>query len=94
MKLIELFGGALYCKKNLRTRCSIVKSKYLEIDLLHGFGLRSRADTRDRETDVDGRSDTLVEELSLQEDLSVSDGNDVGWDVGGHVTGLEMTKTV
>merc|ERR1719167_98621 len=43
-----------------------------------------------RETDVDGRSDTLVEELSLQEDLSVSDGDDVGGDVGGHITSLGL----
>merc|ERR1719264_562139 len=43
-----------------------------------------------RETDVDGRSDTLVEQLSLQEDLSVSDGNDIGGDVGGHVTSLGL----
>merc|ERR1712203_345661 len=42
------------------------------------------------ETDVDGRSDTLVEQLSLQEDLSVSDGNDIGGDVGGHVTSLGL----
>ena len=31
---------------------------------------------------------TLVEQLGLQEDLSVSDGDDVGWDVGGHITSL------
>merc|ERR1711884_273211 len=43
-----------------------------------------------RETDVDGRSDTLVEQLSLQEDLSVSDGDDVGGDVGGHITSLGL----
>merc|ERR1712018_136866 len=43
-----------------------------------------------RETDVDGRSDTLVEELSLQEDLSVSDGDDVGGNVGGHITSLGL----
>ena len=33
---------------------------------------------------------TLVEELSLQEDLTVSDGDDIGGDVGGHVTGLNL----
>merc|ERR1711963_470787 len=43
-----------------------------------------------RETDVDGRSDTLVEELSLQEDLSVSDGDDVGGDIGGRITSLGL----
>ena len=33
---------------------------------------------------------TLVEQLCLQEDLSVSDGNDIGGDVGRHVTGLGL----
>merc|ERR1712088_718229 len=43
-----------------------------------------------RETDVDGGSDTLVEQLSLQEDLAVSDGDDIGGNVGGHVTSLGL----
>ena len=50
-------------------------------DLLHGLDLRSGTDTRDRETDVNGGTDTLVEELSLQEDLTVGNGNDVGGNV-------------
>ena len=33
---------------------------------------------------------TFVEQLCLQEDLSVSDGDDVGRDVGGHVTSLGL----
>ena len=33
---------------------------------------------------------TLVEQLCLQEDLSVSDGDDVGGDVGRHVSGLGL----
>merc|ERR1712088_1191813 len=59
-------------------------------DLLHGLGLGSGADTGHRETDIDGRSDTLVEQLSLQEDLAVSDGDDIGGDVGGHITSLGL----
>lgn len=41
-------------------------------DRLHDLGLGGRSDTRDGKTDVDGRSDTLEEELSLQEDLSIT----------------------
>lgn len=59
-------------------------------DLLHGLELGSGTDTRHRQTDVDGRADTLVEELSLQEDLTVGDGNDVGGNVGGHITTLGL----
>ena len=41
--------------------------------LFHGFNLSSRTNTAHRETDINGRSDTFVEQLSLQEDLSISD---------------------
>lgn len=59
-------------------------------DLLHGLKLGSGTDTRDGQTDVDGRSDTLVEQLGLQEDLAVGNGNDVGGNVGRHVTTLGL----
>ena len=39
--------------------------------------LSSRTDTGHGETDVDGRADTTEEELSLQEDLTVGDGDDL-----------------
>jgi hypothetical protein len=59
-------------------------------DLLHGLELSGGADTRHRQTDVDGGADTLVEELSLQEDLTVGDGNDVGGNVSGDITTLGL----
>lgn len=59
-------------------------------DLLHGLELGSGTDTRHGQTDVDGRSDTLEEQLGLQEDLAVGDGNDVGGNVGRHVTTLGL----
>jgi hypothetical protein len=40
-------------------------------NLLHGLDLGSGSDTGDRETDVNGWADTLVEEFSLKEDLAV-----------------------
>ena len=46
-------------------------------ELLHDLRLRGGADTGDGETDVDGGADTAEEELGLQEDLAVSDGNDL-----------------
>ena len=39
--------------------------------------LGSRTDTGDGKTDVDGGTDTTEEELSLQEDLTVGDGDDL-----------------
>ena len=58
--------------------------------LLHRLLLGRGADPGDGEADVDGGADALVEELRLQEDLAVRDGDDVGRDVGGHVAGLRL----
>jgi hypothetical protein len=62
----------------------------IKIHLFHGFGLGSWSYTGYRQTDIDGGSDTLVEQFSFQKDLSVSDGDDVSGDIGGHVTGLGL----
>jgi hypothetical protein len=60
--------------------------------LLHGLELGSRADTRHGETDIDGRSNSLVEELRLQEDLAVGNRDDVRRNVGRHVTTLSLNN--
>ena len=59
-------------------------------DLLHGLDLGGGADTRHRETDVNGGSDTLVEEFSFQEDLSVGNGDDISGDESGDITCLGL----
>jgi hypothetical protein len=59
-------------------------------DLLHGLDLGSGTDTGDGQTDVNGGADTLVEQLRLQEDLAVSDGDDVGGNVSGNITTLGL----
>ncbi len=59
-------------------------------DLLDGLDGRGEADARDGESDVDGWANAGVEEVGLQENLAVGDGNDVGWDVGGDVAGLRF----
>jgi hypothetical protein len=51
--------------------------------------LGSRTDTRDRETDVDCRTNTTEKEFSLQEDLTVRNGNDL---VEGEMLGKEGTR--
>ena len=38
--------------------------------LLHSLELSGGSDTGDRKTDVDSRADTLIEQLSLQENLA------------------------
>merc|ERR1719402_1281271 len=90
----QLLGGGIKIGTELGEGSNLTVLGELKLhgtgDLLHGLGLGSGADTGHRETDVDGGSDTLVEQLSLQEDLAVSDGDDIGGDVGGHVTSLGL----
>lgn len=59
-------------------------------DLLHGLDLGGGTDTGDGQTDVNGGTDTLVEEFRFQENLTVSDGNDVGGNVGRDITTLGL----
>mmetsp|Transcript_1347 Transcript_1347/g.3373 ORF Transcript_1347/g.3373 Transcript_1347/m.3373 type:complete len:351 (+) Transcript_1347:318-1370(+) len=59
-------------------------------DGLGGLVLGRGSDTGYGESHGDGRTLSLVEQLALQEDLSVRDGDHVGGDVGGHVTGLGL----
>jgi len=59
-------------------------------DLLHGGDLGGRSDSGDGETDVNGGSDSLVEEFGFQEDLAIGDGDDVGGDESGHISGLRL----
>jgi hypothetical protein len=59
-------------------------------DLLHGLELGGGTHTGHGKTNVDSRSDTLVEEFGFQEDLAVSDGNDVSGNVSRHITTLGL----
>ncbi len=61
-------------------------------DLLHGLQLGGGTDTGDGKADVNGRADTLVEELGLQENLSIGNGNDVRWNVSGDITTLGLNN--
>ena len=58
--------------------------------LLHGLDLGVAAHAGHRDTHVDGRPDARVEQVALQEDLPVGDGDHVGGDVGGDVAGLGL----
>lgn len=88
----ELLSGGVQVRTELGESGDFTVLGELEFhragDLLHGLRLGGGTYTRDGETDVDGWTDTLVEELGLQEDLSVGDGDYVGGDVGGYVSSL------
>src|SRR5262249_19801633 len=59
-------------------------------DLFHGLDLGSGTDPGNRDADVDGRSHPLIEQVGFEEDLAISDGDDVGGDVGRDVAGLRF----
>jgi len=58
--------------------------------LLHGLDLSGGSDTGHGKTDVNGRSLTLVEKLSFEEDLSIGNGDNVSGDISGHITSLSL----
>src|SRR3989344_551642 len=77
-KLHKGLKFAELCEFELDTAC----------DAFHRLCLRRRTDTRDRDTDIDGRTNAFIEEVSDEEHLTVSNGNHVGRDVAGHIAFL------
>src|SRR5947209_5133636 len=59
-------------------------------DRLHRLDLRVAADPGHRDADVDGGADTGVEQVGLEEDLTVGDGDDVGRDERRDVVALGL----
>src|SRR5262245_50567813 len=59
-------------------------------NLLHRFDLRVATDTTDRVSDVDRRADAGVEQIGFEENLSISDRDNVGWNVSGNVARLRL----
>ena len=59
-------------------------------NLLHGLDLCVTADSGYGDTGVYSGHNAGVEKLSLKEDLTVGNGNDVGGNVCGNVTGLSL----
>jgi hypothetical protein len=90
----ELLGGSVEIRTELSEGGNFSVLGQLELegtgDLLHGLDLGGGTDTGHRETDIDGGADTLVEELSLQEDLTISDRDHIGGNVGRHITSLGL----
>jgi len=60
--------------------------------LFHGGNLGSRSDSGHRKTDVNGGSNTFIEEFSFEENLSIGNGNNVGGNIGRHISGLSFNN--
>src|SRR5579859_5121981 len=57
-------------------------------NLPHGLDLSRTTNAAYRDAYVHSRTHAGVEQIGLKKDLPVSDGNDVGWNVGGNVACL------
>lgn len=92
----ELLGGGIKIGTELGESGNLSVLSELELhgsrNLLHGLDLSGGSDSGDGKTDVNCWSDTLVEELSLQEDLSISDRDNISWDISGHITSLGLNN--
>ena len=90
----ELLGGGIEIRTELGEGSDLTILGELELEgtgeLLHGLNLGGGSDTGHGETDVNGGADTLMEELSLEEDLTVGNGDDISGDISGHITGLSL----
>jgi len=90
----ELLGGGIKIGTELGEGGDFSVLSELELegtsDLLHGLDLGGGTDTGDGQTDVNGGANTLVEEFGFQEDLTISDGNNIGGNVGRHITSLGL----
>lgn len=90
----ELLGGSIEVRSELgeSSHFSVLGEFELQSsgNFLHGGDLSSRPDSGHRETDVDGRTNTLVKQFGFQENLTVSDRNHVSRDIGRNVSGLGL----
>jgi len=90
----QLLGGSIKVGTELGEGGDFTILSELEFegtsDLLHGLDLGGGTDTGHRKTDVDGWANTLVEEFSFEENLAIGDGDDIGGDVGRHITSLSL----
>ena len=90
----ELLSGGVKIGTELGEGSDLTILGKLELEgtgeLLHGLDLGGRSDTGHRETDVNGGADTLMEQLGLQEDLTVRDRDNIGGDICGHITSLGL----
>ena len=84
-RLVEV-GGELHKDFDLAVLGEVEAQRACR--LLHRLGLGVAAHTRDGEPHVDGGALPGKEEGTLQKDLSVRNGDDVGGDIGGDVARL------
>merc|ERR1711943_152759 len=90
-----LLGGSIQIGGKLGEGSQLVELSQLKLqgagNLLDGLGLGSTAHPAHGDTHVDGGTQTGVEQVGAEEDLTVRDRNHVGGDVGRNVAGVGLT---
>ena len=90
----RIASGLIQIRSELCKRCKLaILSKVntqTACDLLHCAELSGTADTGYRKTDVYCRANAGVEQITLKEDLTVGDGNDVCRDISGDIACLRF----
>jgi hypothetical protein len=90
----ELLSSGIHIGTELREGGDLTVLGKIELhrtgDLLHGLELGGGTDSGYGQTDVNGWSNTFMEQFSLQEDLAIGNTNDIGWDISGYITGLGL----
>ena len=85
-------GGGIQVGSELGEGCQFVKLGQFQFqgtsDFLDGLGLGGTTNPADRNTHIDGRTQTRIEEVRAEEYLTIRDRNHVGRDISGDVTGL------
>merc|ERR1712100_983686 len=89
-----LLGGSIQVRSELGEGGQLVELGQLQLEgagnLLDGLGLGSTTHPAHGDTHVDRRTQTGVEQVRAEEDLTIRDRNHVGGDVGRNVTGLGL----
>merc|ERR1712100_581918 len=89
-----LLGGGIQIGSELGEGGQLVELGQLQFqgagNLLDGLGLGSATHPAHGDTHVDRRTQTGVEQVGAEEDLTVRDRNHVGGDVSRNVTGLGL----
>ena len=95
-----LTAGELCLRGRVELAAELGKGRHLAIlrqiqtqtpgHLLHAADLRVASDTRHRQTDVDGRTHTRIEQVRLKVDLPIGNRDDIGRNIGRHVARLGL----
>src|SRR5207253_626429 len=92
LELVSRRGVEVRSELRERRQLAVLREVEAQLarDLAHRLGLGVTTDARHADADIERRPLTCVEQVRLQVDLAVRDGDYVGRDERGHVVGLGL----